>query len=130
MKCPSCNQEFKWTWKRYFNYPFGKLPCPLCQTRIVLKHRWLYRLLIFFSFLIIGIPLRLVIGLVGYLIAFLIVMLFDKFLDNKLGILRIDEKYSSAKVESDAANKPNVSVNNQEVITQNESPTENTKNTT
>ena len=114
MKYPKCNQGFEWTWQIYINAPFGRLPCPLCHTRIIAKQRWFYWPVVILFASIISIPILIihnhVYGIVCWIILVFIVGLpFDKYLDNRFVELEIDKKYSDNKVEPDAANKQSVS---------------------
>jgi hypothetical protein len=119
MKCPSCNQDFKWTWRRYIKAPFGKFSCPNCHTRLIGKHCWFYwPLLILLSLICLLTVVQfilsalfyygLIFSIIGCIIGSLLIILpFDKFLESKFCILKLDKKYSDTKLESDAANKPN-----------------------
>ena len=42
MKCPECKETIALTWSRYFRSPLGRMACPSCGVRLVLKHRWFY----------------------------------------------------------------------------------------
>ena len=101
MKCPQCKGEFPLTWKRYIKAPFGRMICPLCHTKIVIKHRWFYWPLMLFGCFVIGIPLALLGGwkydLAGTLIGWFIGCIafgipFDKFLESKFSVLKVREE--------------------------------------
>jgi len=72
MKCPQCQEEFHLTGKLYWEAFFGRFACPLCQTRLRLKHNWLiYFPLTLLGCCLAGIPL-------GYLV--------DKFWGSTLSV--------------------------------------------
>jgi hypothetical protein len=76
------------------------MSCPLCQTKLVGRHRWFYWPLLVLGCLVLGIPLAylgdksygLVGGIAGLVAGGLIVGLpFDKYLESDFGILRTRE---------------------------------------
>ncbi len=42
MRCPACETEFNLTARMYAKAPLGRLGCPSCEARVVLRHRWFY----------------------------------------------------------------------------------------
>ena len=86
------------------------MSCPLCQAKLVGKHRWFYLPLVVLGCCALGIPLAylggrrydLVGGLAGLIAgAIFIGVPFDWFLENKFSVLRIRDAKSSNKPDAD-----------------------------
>ena len=105
MKCPQCDNEFLFTWKRYINAPLGRMSCPSCHAKLVCTHRWFYWPLLILGCCVLGIPLAIwgakygVAGaMTGWLIgASCVGVPFDRFLEIRFSVLRMREDESSNK---------------------------------
>jgi hypothetical protein len=98
MKCPQCSNEFPLTWKLYFKAPFGRFTCPLCQVKLIGKHRWFYFPLLIFGSGLLALPLSLLGGiqygltgaLLGWILGYFIVAIpLDRFLEMKFSVLKV-----------------------------------------
>jgi len=100
MKCAGCGGDFESTWQRYAKAPFGSLICPLCDARLVGKHRWFYWVLMPFAVAVAVVPFMLLVFFfcygpvvsiaVGVFVALLIVLPFDKYLESRFSVLVVD----------------------------------------
>jgi len=105
MKCPQCDNEFLFTWKRYINAPLGRVSCPSCQTKLVCVHRWFYWPLVTLACCILGIPLAILgmkYGVAGALAGWFIGAFgfgipSDRFLENRFSVLSMRQDRTSNK---------------------------------
>ena len=100
MKCPQCNGEFPWSWKRYVTSPFGNTTCPLCGTKLVGSHRRIYWPLVILGVCVVAGTLTVLgyvkYGLAGALAAGLIgglavALPYDRFLESKFLVFTVRE---------------------------------------
>lgn len=100
MKCPRCDETIVVTWGRYFKAPSGRFTCPACEAGLKGRHKWFYWPLLLVGCCVMGAPMAMlghlyfkIPGAVsGWLIGAVVVGLpFDKYLENRIGVLAPDK---------------------------------------
>jgi DNA-directed RNA polymerase subunit RPC12/RpoP len=116
MKCPECKDRFALTWLRYAKAPLGRISCPSCGARLVLKHRWFYWpamllgcALVCTAFLALGDRLTgsIVVTVLGATLGGLsLVLPADKYLEAHFSVLAPVSKAKATALADEAAPVP------------------------
>ena len=110
MKCPACENDFEFTWRRYAESGAGRFPCPVCGARLWGRHRWFYWVLLPAAVLVamlvaaaLGMRFFGVIGtmVLALIAGFAVGLPLDRFMESRFGVLVLDPRVPS-NAERDA----------------------------